>query len=186
MPGIPLRKKRGRMKSGKRASVDLTLQRSPSGVWTAPGPERRNFRPWQRLWLVTGIVYLGLLGAGWHLLMPDRERIERQMIQAVTEEVRRYDGMAFAGESPRKIFENARAKGYAAWIGGVRSQYHIGQEGNAGFARIDREYREALARLPMKRAVAGLICLIVWTVPMAALYGAGAVIDWIRRDARIT
>ena len=69
------------------------------------------------------------------------------MVFAVTEEVRRYDGMAFAGESPRKIFEIARARGYAAWIAQVRSKYQIGPENNDGFARIEKNYKEAVSDL---------------------------------------
>jgi len=105
------------------------------------------------------------------------------MVFSVTEEVKRYDGMAFAGESPRKIYEIARSQGYHAWITAIRSRYHIGPEGNTGFERIDQEYRAALSDLPMKRAFGLLFCAAFWLVPMAVLYSIGFVIDWIERGA---
>ena len=104
----------------------ITLTKSPSGRLEVPKFSRFRFKPWQRLWLVTGILYLLMLAGSYYLLMPDNESIERRMVFSVTEEVRRYDGMAFAGESPRKIFESARSQGYTNWIkrgGGVSQGY---------------------------------------------------------------
>ena len=116
--------------------------------------------------------------------MPDRESIERRMVFSVTEEVRRYDGMAFAGESPRNVFENARREGYVSWIAATRTRYRIGPEGNAGFDRIDKNYQDALSDLPMKRTVGVLVCIVAWLFPMAFLYAIGSVVEWIKRGAR--
>ena len=148
-----------------------------------PKVPKRKLKPWQRLWLVTGIIYLLMLAGSYHLIMPNREQIERQMIFSVTEEVRRYDGLSFVGESPQKIFEIARSQGYAAWIAGIRSRHRIGPEGNAGFDRIEKNYREALSDLPVKRTVGVLLCVVAWLVPMAVFYAIGRVVDWIERGA---
>jgi hypothetical protein len=125
-------------------------------------------------------MYLVILAGSYYMLMPDQGRIERKMVFSVTEEVRRYDGMAFAGESPRKIFENARSQGYAAWITQVRTKYRIGPEGNAGFDRVDKVYQEAVSDLPAKRIIGILMCIAAWLVPMAVLYVIGFVVDWIK------
>jgi hypothetical protein len=163
--------------------VDVTLNKSTSGTWRASKPSGFHLKPWQRLWVASGVVYLLIVAGSYHLLIPDRERIERKMVFAVVEEVRRYDGMAFAGESPRKVFEVASSKGYSAWIAQVRSKYRIGSEGNAGFTRIEKEYRDDLIDLPMKRIAGVLISVFAWLVPMGVFYAIGSVIDWIRRGA---
>ena len=118
------------------------------------------------------------------MIMPNQERIERKMVFAVTEEVRRYDGMAFAGESPRKIFEIARSLGYPSWIKQIRSKYQIGPEGNEGFDRIEKNYQEAISSLSVKQSLGIFVCLVAWLVPMAVLYGIGFVVDWIKRGVR--
>lgn len=164
--------------------MEVTLKKSSSGTWEVPEFLKRRFKPWQRLWLVTGIIYLLMLAGSYYLLMPDQDSIERRMVFSVTEEVRRFDGMAFAGESPRNIFEIARSQGYAAWIAAIRSRYRIGPEGNTGIDRIDKEYRKAVSGLPMKRTVGVLVCVVAWLMPMAVLYAIGFVVDWIERGAR--
>lgn len=151
-----------------------------------PEAPKRQVKPWQRLWLVTAIIYLLMLAGCYYVIMPNQESIERKMVFAVTEEVRRYDRMAFAGESPRKVFEMARSQGYSAWIAQIRSRHQIGPEGNDGFAKIEKSYQEAISDLPVKRAIGVLLCLVAWLVPMAALYGAGFVMDWIKRGVRGT
>ena len=103
--------------------MEVTLKKSSSGTWEVPEFLKRRFKPWQRLWLVTGIIYLLMLAGTYYMLMPDQDSIERRMVFSVTEEVRRFDGMAFAGESPRNIFEIARSQGYAAWIAAISSRY---------------------------------------------------------------
>lgn len=164
--------------------MDITLNKSPSGTWKAPDFRKLQFKPWQRLWFATAIIYLLLLAGSCQLIMPNQESIERRMVLSVTEEVHRYDGMAFVGESPRTIFETARSQGYAAWITQLRSKYRIGPEGNAGFDKIEREYRDSISDLPMKRTVGIVICIVVWAIPMAVLYAMGTVIDWIKRGIR--
>lgn len=164
--------------------IDVTLKKSSSGTWEVPHSPRHRIKPWQRLWIVSGIVYLLMLAGSYYLLLPDREGLERRMVHSVAEEVRRYDGMAFAGESPRNIFENARRQGYATWIAAVRDRYRIGHEGNAGFDRIERNYQESLSALPVKRIFGVLLCIVAWLLPMAVLYAIGSVVEWIKRGAR--
>jgi len=65
-------------------------------MWVVSEPPKRTFKPWQRLWVVTGLFYLVMLVGSCHLLLPDLEGVERRMIFSVTEEVLRYDGMAYA------------------------------------------------------------------------------------------
>jgi len=163
----------------------ITLTKSSCGRLEMPKFTRQRFKPWQRLWLVTGITYLLMLAGSFYLLAPDDESIERRMVFSVTEEVRRYDGMAFAGESPRNIFETARSEGYANWIGALRSRYRIGPEGNAGFGRIENEYREAISDLPLKRTLGVIVCALAWLLPMSVLYAIGFVLDWIKRGGRV-
>lgn len=113
--------------------------------------------------------------------MPSQESIERRMVFSVTEELKRYDGMAFAGESPRKIFESACSQGYSAWITQVRAKYRIGNEGNPGFDKIETNYREAVADLPVKQAIGVLICFVIWVLPMGVLYAIGFAFERIKR-----
>lgn len=165
------------------ATINVTLNKT-SGTWEVPKAPGRQLQPWQRLWLTTGIIYLLLLAGGFYMLVPNQERIERRMVFSVTEEVKRYDGMAFAGESPQKIFDIARSEGYSAWIASVRSKHRIGPEGNAGFAKVDREYRDAISALPAKRNFGLMICILVWLIPMSAFYVVGTGVDWIKRGIR--
>jgi hypothetical protein len=169
------------MKPKQESPIEVTLDKSPSGIWSVPEAVRHTFQPWQRLWFVSGIVYLLMLAGSYYLLMPNQESIERRMVYSVTEELKRYDGMAFAGESPQKIFESARSQGYSSWIAQVRTRYHIGSEGNAAFARIENNYRETIDDLPVKQTVGVLICLVAWLIPMGVLYAFGFIVDWIKR-----
>ena len=116
--------------------------------------------------------------------MPDRQSIERKMIFAITEEVKRYEGMAFTGEPPRKTFEIAASEGYAVWIAKLRIKYQIGPEGRPGFDRIEKEYRNALSDLPAERNLGVMICFVAWMIPMSLLYATGLIVDWIRRNSR--
>ena len=163
------------------APVEVTLERSSSGTWRVPQSSRRHFKAWHRLWFVTGVIYLLLLAGGYRLLMPTQESIERQMVLSVTEEVKRFDGLAFAGESPQKIFEAARTQGFADWITATRSRYRIGREGDAGFAKIENTFRDSISDLPMKRIAGIFISAIIWLVPMALFFAVGFTIDWIKR-----
>jgi hypothetical protein len=105
------------------------------------------------------------------------------MVISVIEEVHRYDGMAFASESPQKIIETARSVGFSAWKAQLRSKYRIGPEGNSGFNRIDNSYQEAITDLPVKQTIGILIAVVAWLVPMTVLYALGFVVDWIKRGA---
>jgi len=163
----------------------ITLKKSSTGTLEAPKFTRYRFNSWQRLWIVTGIIYLLMLAGSFYVVMPDKESIERQMVFSVTEEVRHYDGMAFAGESPQKIFEIANSQGYAQWIESIRFKYHIRPDGNAGFDKIENEYREAISDLPVKRTIGVIICVVAWLLPMAVLYAIGFVVDWIKRGAGV-
>ena len=162
---------------------EVTLEKSPSGTWVAPTKSNPQLQPWLRLWLVTGVIYLMALALCYYVLVPDRQSIERKMVFSITEEVKRYEGMAFAGESPAKIFEIASSKGYAAWIASLRSKYRIGPEGNSGFDLVEKEYREAISGLPLKRSLGVIICFIAWIIPMALLYAVGLTVNWIRKGA---
>jgi hypothetical protein len=164
--------------------IEVILEKSPTGTWSVPKIPMRRLKPWQRLWFVTGIVYLILLAVSYHMLMPNQELLERKMVFSVTEEVKRYDGMAFAGESPQKIFETARSQGYAAWIAATRSRFRIGSEGTIGFDRVEQNYRDATSALPAKRKLGVMACFVAWLMPMSVLYAIGLVVDWIKRGAR--
>ena len=164
--------------------IEVTLEKSPSGTWVVPGNPRGQIQPWQRLWFITGIIYLLSLAGCYYMLIPNQQSIERKLVFSITEEVKRYDGMAFAGESPQKIFEAAGSLGYAVWIAKLRSKYLIGPEGKAGFERIEEEYRDALSDLPAKRNLGVMICFVAWMIPMSLFYATGLIIDWIRRKSR--
>jgi hypothetical protein len=171
------------MPSTNKNPIDVTLNES-TGTWEMPGAAKRRIKPWQRLWFVSGIIYLLMLAGSYYMLMPTRQSIEQKMVFSVTEEVKRYDGMAFAGESPQMNYEIARSQGFVSWINQTRSIYRIGHEGDVGFARIEKSYSDAVTDLPMKRIVGILICIIAWVVPMAAFYAVGFVVDWIKRGMR--
>jgi hypothetical protein len=165
--------------------ADITLEKSPSGTWNVSGAPRRAFAAWQRFWLVAGLLYMMMLTGGFYLVMPDQERIDRRMVQAVMEEVHRYDGMAFAGESPREIYLAARSAGYDAWITAVRSRYRIGNEGNSGFDKIQKNYQESVSSLPVKRAIGIVLCIIAWALPMSVLYAIGLLSERLKRGIRV-
>jgi hypothetical protein len=165
-------------------SIEVTLEKSPSGTWVVPGTPRGQIQPWQRLWFIAGVAYLLILAGCYFVRMPDRQSIERKMVFAITEEIKRYEGMAFAGESPRKTFENAASEGYAVWIAKLRIKYQIGREGKAGFDRIEKEYRDALSGLPAERNLGVMICLVAWMIPMSLLYATGLIVEWVRRNSR--
>jgi len=165
---------------------EVTLEKSPSGTWVVPGKFQLQVQPWQRLWVITGAIYFLTLAGSYFMLMPNRQSIERKMVFSITEEVKRFEGMAFAGESPAQIFEAAGSEGYAVWIAKLRIKYRIGPEGNAGFYRVEKEYRDAIADLPAQRIIGVIIGIIAWILPMSLLYAVGLTIDWIRRGALTT
>jgi hypothetical protein len=160
--------------------MNVILHKDRSGIWSR-AQRGHGLKGWQRLWLVTGGTYLLMLAATGWLLMPERRQVDKAMVFAVTEEVRRYDGLAFVGDSPEKIFETARAQGYGPWIAHVRKAYRIGREGDAGFGRIEREYRQAMETLALRRLkLSGWLC-VAWVVPMGVLYAMGGLVGWIRQ-----
>lgn len=106
------------------------------------------------------------------------------MVFAVTEEVKRYDGLAFAGEPPSVIFQAAQKEGYERWIAKVRQRYRIGRSGDAGFRGIERLYRAEVNGLPARRFKVAFNLFAAWLLPVAMLYICGTVIDWIRGGDR--
>jgi len=166
--------------TGKKA-MNVTLHKKKrSGIWSRA--ERcHDLKSWQRLWLVTGVTYLLMLVATGWLLMPERRQVDKAMVLTITEEVRRYDGLAFVGDSPEKIFEIARAQGYDRWIAHVRKVYGIGREGDAGFGRIERDYRQAMETLTSRRLKLSVWLLAAWAAPMGLLYVMGGLVGWIKR-----
>ena len=160
--------------------MNVVLHKNGSGMWSR-AQSGQGLKSWQRLWLVTGVTYLFMLVATGWLLIPERRQVDKAMVFAVTEEVRRYDGLAFVGDSPEKIFEAARTQGYAPWIARIRKAYSIGKEGDDGFGRIERDYRQTLETLSTKRLkLSGWLC-VAWVVPMGVLYAAGGLIGWIKQ-----
>lgn len=160
--------------------MNIILHKDRSGIWSRM-QRRQGLKSWQRLWLVTGVAYLFVLVATGWLLMPERRQVDKAMVYAVTEEVRRYDGLAFVGDSPEKVFEAARVQGYGPWIAHVRKAYRIGREGDAGFDRIEKDYRQAMETLATRRLkLSGWLCA-AWIVPMGFLYAMGSLIGWIKQ-----
>ena len=160
--------------------MNINLHKNGSGIWSL-AHSGHGLKSWQRLWLVMGVIYLLMLVATGWLLMPERRQVDKAMVFAVTEEVRRYDGLAFVGDSPEKIFEAARSQGYASWIARIRKTYRIGKEGDDGFGGIERDYRQAIESLTMKRLkLSGWLC-IAWFVPMGLLYAGGGLVGWIKQ-----
>ena len=160
--------------------MNITLNKNSFGTWGLPEKAKR-LKAWHRLWVVTGVTYLLLVVGAGYLLMPTRERIDRDMVFAVTEEVRKYEGLVFAGDSPERIFQAARRQGYAAWITDLRMRYRIGAEGDAGFDRIEQGYRWDVDRLTGRRLKLSAWLAVAWLVPMGVLYAMGAIVDWITR-----
>jgi hypothetical protein len=169
--------------------MEIDLEKNPYGGWERP--KRRRLRTFlsgltrlQRLWLVAAAVYLALLVVTGFLLMPDRGQVERAMAFAVTEEVRRYDGLAFVAESPSGIYEAARREGFDNWIAGVRKKHGIGTEADPDFARIREKYLHDLHSLGDRQMKLLVLLALAWAGPMAALYGAVRVMEWINRGGR--
>jgi len=162
----------------------IDLKKGPSGTWESPGIRRFFAFPsgltrLQRLWIAVAAAWLALVAATGYVLMPDRVQVERAMVFAVTEEVRRYDGLAFVAESPSGIYEAARREGFDRWIGNVRKKYRIGADADRDFARIRDKYLRDLDRLGDRQSALLLLLALAWAGPMAALYAAVRVIDWI-------
>lgn len=164
--------------------MDINLEKGPSGTWERR-KERRSarFQPrltrLRRLWVTAALAWLALVaGTGW-LLMPGRGDAERALAFAVTEEVRKYDGLAFVAESPSGIYEAARRQGFDTWIAKVRGRHRIGPDADRDFARIRERYLRDLESLPNRQGALLFLLGLAWAVPMAALYAAVRVMEWI-------
>ena len=148
---------------------EIVLKKSATGDWSVPhdngSPPAPT--PWQRFMRGVAALYLLLLAGAFLLLVPNQERIERTMVFAVTEEAKRYEGLAFAGESPRKIFDEANSRGFAPWIAHVRSTFKIGPEGDSGFAAIERDYNRSLSALPFQQVGSVVLTLLLFFAPAA-------------------
>jgi hypothetical protein len=160
--------------------MSITLNKNRSGIWSLP-EKAGDLKVWQRLWVATGIMYFFMVVATGYVLMPTRGAQDRTMVFAVTEEVRKYEGLVFAGDSPEKIFERARSQGYSMWIAGLRKKYRIGREGDAGFSRIEKEYHQDIESLPLKQLKLSALLWLAWIVPMGVLYALGYLVDWINK-----
>jgi len=167
----------------------IDMKKSPTGVWE--NPRRRRFFAFpsgltrlQRHWIAVAAAWLALVAATGYVLMPDRIQVERAMVFAVTEEVRRYDGLAFVAESPSGIYEAARNEGFDRWIAKVRKKHGIGVDADRDFVRIRDTYLRDMDRLGDRQSALLLLLALAWAGPVAALYAAVRVMDWISRGGR--
>jgi len=163
-----------------KAAMNVILDKKTAGIRSL-AHIGRGLKSWQRLWLVTGGIYLLMVVAAGLLLMPERRQVDKAMVFAITEEVRKYDGLAFVGDSPERIFQAARSQGFAPWIARIRKTYRIGREGDDGFGRIEKDYRQAVESLTTQRLKLLVWLCVAWVVPMGLLYAAGGLIGWIRQ-----
>jgi hypothetical protein len=169
--------------------MTIDLRKNRTGVWEQP-EKKGIFRPLpgltslRRLCVAVGVVYLILIAVAGYVLMPDRSREERAMVFAVTEEVRRYDGLAFVAESPSGIYEAARMEGFDRWIAGVRGKYRIGRGADRDFDGIRKSYLQDIASLGERQMRLMFLLALAWVVPMATLYAAVCVMEWICRGKR--
>ncbi len=164
--------------------MDINLEKGPSGTWETR--KKRSFSLFQPrltrlrcLWVAAAIAWLALMAAAGYVLMPDRGDAERALVFAVTEEVRRYDGLAFVAESPSGIFDAARGEGFDRWIANVRGKHRVGPDADRDFARIRERYLRDLESLPNRQSALLFLLGLAWVVPMAALYAAVRVMEWI-------
>jgi hypothetical protein len=169
--------------------MDINLEKSPSGTWERRKKRRfARFQPrltrLRRLWVAAAVAWLALVAATGYLLMPSRGDAERTMVFAVTEEVRRYDGLAFVAESPGGIYEAARREGFDTWIAKVRAKHRIGPDADRDFARIRERYLRDLESLPNRQSALLFLLGLAWAGPMAALYAAVRVMEWIAGGGR--
>lgn len=169
--------------------MEIDLRNNPDGSWEHP--KRRRFGAYlsgltrlMRLWLVTAVVYLILVVVAGIFLMPKRGQAERAWVFAVTEEVRKYDGLAFVAESPSRIYQAARREGVDRWIASLRKRHRIGTEADPDFARMREKYLRDLISLGDRQMKLLVLLAFAWAGPVAALYGAVRVMEWIYRGKR--
>jgi hypothetical protein len=169
--------------------MTINLHKNRSGTWEHS--EKRGFFRFfrgltrlRRFCVVVGVVYLALIAVAGYVLMPDRGRAERAMVFAVTEEVRRYDGLAFVAESPSGIYEAARREGFDSWIVKVRRTYRIGPGADRDFDGIRKRYLQDIDSLGERQKRLLFLLVLAWVAPMAALYSAVCVMEWLCRGRR--
>lgn len=169
--------------------MEIDFKNNPSAPWDPPKrPKLRAFLSGltrlMRLWLVTAVVYLMLVIVAGVYLMPNRGQAERALVFAVTEEVRKYDGLAFIVESPSGIYEAARRARFDRWIAEVRQKYRIGANADPVFAQMWEKYQRDLSSLGDRQLKLLVMLALAWTVPMAVLFAAVQVMEWITRGRR--
>jgi AcrR family transcriptional regulator len=169
--------------------MTINLRKNRSGAWEYPGKKglfrsSHGLTRLRRLCVVVGIVYLILIAVAGHVLMPNRVQEERAMVFAVTEEVRRYDGLAFVAESPSALYEAARREGFDSWIARVRRTYRIGPGADRDFEEIRKRYLQGIDSLGDRQKRLLYLLALAWVAPMAALYASACVMEWICRGRR--
>ena len=169
--------------------MEIDHKPNPYDPWERPNRRRigeflSGLTRLMRLWLVTAVVYLTLVVVAGISLMPNRGQAERALVFAVTEEVRKYDGLAFVAESPRGIYAAARRKGLDHLIAEVRKKHRIGSEADPVFARMREKYVSDLRSLGDRQLKLLILLAIAWAGPMAALFAAVRVMEWINRGRR--
>lgn len=166
-------------------TVDIELEQHPSGSWEkprrrSPGAFFSGLTRLRRLFVVVAALHLGLVTVAGFLLMPTRVQAERAMVFAVTEEVRKYDGLAFVAESPAGIYQTARSEGFDNWIAGVRKKHRIGADADLDFMRLREKYRQDLGSLGHRQLKLLALLVLAWAGPMATVYAAVRVMEWIQ------
>ncbi|MRR53279.1 MAG: hypothetical protein EG822_02035 [Deltaproteobacteria bacterium] len=169
--------------------MEIDHKPNPYDPWKRPNRRRigeflSGLTRLMRLWLVTAVVYLVMLVVAGFFLMPNRGQVERALVFAVTEEVRKYDGLAFVAESPRRIYAAARRKGLDHWIAEVRQKHRIGSEADPAFARMWEKHLSDLRGLGDRQMKLLILLAMAWAGPMAALFAAVRVMEWINRGRR--
>ena len=164
--------------------MEINLEKGPSGTWERRKKRRfARFQPrltrLRRLWDAAAVAWLALVVATGYVLMPGRGDAERALVSAVTEEVGKYDGLAFVAESPSGIYEAARREGFDTWIAEVRGKHRVGPDADRDFARIRERYLRDLESLPYRQSALLFLLGLAWAGPMAALYAAVRVMEWI-------
>ncbi len=169
--------------------MDIRMEKGSSGAWETR--KKRRFRLFsaglgrlRRLWVAVAVVWLVLVAVSGYILMPRREQVERAMVFEVTEEVRRYDGLAFVAESPRGIYESARREGFDHWIAAVRAKRRIGPDADPDFARIRENYLREMDTPPGRRFTLILLLALAWAGPTALFYMAVRIMEWVAGEGR--
>lgn len=169
--------------------MEIGLKKNSFGPWERPnrrslGTLLSGLTRLMRLWLVTAVVYLILVVVSGLFLMPNRGQAERAWVFAVTQEIRKYDGLAFVAESPSEIHEAAQREGVDRWIASLRKKNRIGTEADPDFVRLREKYLLDLRSLGDRQLKLLVLLALAWAAPMAALFAAVRVLEWIKRGRR--